>query len=146
MDSKQNEDNLEAEKLLQEILRHGVTWEFAAMMLNRENLTKTWGTCSQKLHEKYQTALKIFRQDNENLKQRRENHLQEYVHRKEERFQKAIQTMKEKFAAENQIKGFYAMLEKVRTQSKEEFAKLQTQSKTSEEFKEIAAVICRVKN
>jgi exonuclease VII large subunit len=90
--------------------------------------------------------LEIFRQDNENLKQRRENHLKSYVQRKEERLQKAIQTMKEKFATEKQLKGFYAMLEKVRTQSAEEFAKLQSQSRTSEEFKEIAAIICRVKN
>ena len=146
MGDKQNEDILEAEKLLQEILRRGTTWEYARMMIDCESLTKTWESCSQKLHEKYQIALEIFLQDNENLKQRRENHLKEYVRRKEERLQKAIQTMKEKFATENQMKGFYAMLEKVRTQSKEEFAKLQTQSKTSEEFKEIAAVVCRIKN
>lgn len=139
-------DDLEAEKLLQEILRRGATWEYAGMMIDREKLTKSWEVCSQNLHGKYQIALQFFLEDNENLKRRRENHLTEYVRRKEERLQKAIQTMKDKFAPENQMKGFYAMLEKVRAQSREEFAKLQTESRTSHEFKEIAAVVCRVKN
>ena len=146
LNGNQTKIDLEAEKLLQEILRRGTTWEYAAMMIDREKLTETWENCSQKLYEKYKTALEIFQLDNENLKQRRESHLEGYVRRKEERLQKAIQTMKEKFAAENQMKGFYAMLEKVRAQSSEEFAKLQAQSRTSEEFKEIAVVICRVKN
>lgn len=141
-----NKTNLETEKLLQEILQRGTSWEYAAMIINQENLLKNWEICSQKLHEKYQSALELFQQDNENLKQRRENHLRGYVRRKEERLQKAIQTMKERFAPENQLKGFYAMLEKVRAQSSEESAKLHTQSRISEEFKELAAIVCRVKN
>ncbi len=140
------EKDLEVEKLLQEILRHGTTWEYANIMIERETLAQTWENCSQNLYVKYQTALEVFRQDNENLKRRRENHLQGYSNRKEQRIQKALQTMREKFATENQMKGFNAMLEKVRTQSKEELAKLQSQSHTSEEFKEIAAIVCRVKN
>ena len=140
------ESDVEAEKLLQEILRHGASWEYASMMIDQESLMKTWENCSAKLHEKYQTAFELFRQDNENLKHRRENHLKNYAERKEERLQRAIQTMKEKFASEKQLKGFYAMLEKVRAQSAEEFAKLRSQSRTSEEFKEIAAIVCRIKN
>ena len=146
LDGNPAETNLETEKLLQEILQRGTSWEYAAMMIERENLMQRWEFCSQKLYEKYQSALKLFQQDNENLKQRRENHLHGYVRRKEERLQKAIQTMKERFAPENQLKGFYAMLEKVRAQSSEEAAKLQTQSHISQEFKELAAIVCRVKN
>lgn len=146
LDDIETTTDFEAEKLLREILEHGTTWEYASMMIDKEALMRAWDKCSNLLLERYEASFEIFRQDNENLKERRKNHLENFANRKEESLQRAIQTMKERNASENQLKSFYAMLENRQRQKVEEFTKLEKQSQIGKDFKEIAAVMCRVKN
>jgi len=137
-------DGLDSEKLLREIVEHGVTWEYAGEKVDPTALMRAWDLCNQLILERYEGTFQTFEEDNNNLRERRLSYLDAFSARKEESLRKAIQTMREQNASENKLKPFYKMIENRQRQTVAEREKLHAQSHLRKDFQELAAVVCHI--
>lgn len=138
--------DIDSERLLGEILDHGVTWEFARKKIDPTALMKAWDLCNERILDRYESAFTVFAEDNNNLREKRLSYLESFSGRKEESLRKAIQTMQSQNASENKLRPFYKMIENRRKHTLHEQALLKAQSKLSKHFQELAAVVCHISN
>ena len=137
-------DMLDAEKLISEIVDRGRTWEHAGYSLDRDAILTAFKRCDEKNLVRMEMAFAEFRDDNDNLLERRRRHLEAFSKRKITAIEQAIRTMEQRNAPERQLKGFRTMLEKRQRQTEDEFRKLKSRSQVSYGLEEIAAFVCRI--
>lgn len=144
INSMQELGALDAEKLINEILDRGRTLEHAGHSIANHELVNAWKVCDESNLRRIEEAFAEFCDDNSNLLERRKRHLEAFSERKVSSIEQAIETMEQKNATENQLKGFRTMLAKRRRQTEEEFRKLESKSQVSNGLEEIAAFVCRI--
>lgn len=144
-----------AELLIQEILRFGRNWEYAGQMIEKEVLMNSWKSSIDKLNQRYQKSFEEFQQENEEIKSRRQHHLEAFSVRKQEQSIKAIETLQQKLILaedhekkriESQIKGRNTTIQNLQMTLKNSLDEIENKSRVQKDFKDIAAVVCRVTN
>jgi superfamily II DNA or RNA helicase len=144
-----------AESFLQEVLQYGTNWEYAGQMVNRENLMSAWNNCLKELNKRYKQAFEEFRQESSELKLRRRQHLEGFSLRKQDQAAKAIETLRAKLYVttdaernkiESQIKGNKTKISNLKANLEKSLAGVEQKNLIQKDFKEIAAVVCRVKS
>ena len=146
INSSEKIERLDAEKLISEILERGRTWEHSGYAIERNELVTAWNRCNELIHGRMEESFAEFSDDNDNLLDRRRRHLEAFSNRKEASILQAIETMTQKNATENQLRGFRTILDNRRRQTAEEYRKLESRSQVSNGFKEVAAFVCRIRD
>lgn len=158
VDSPKNEkyDSALAEKIIQEILIHGKNWQYADLSLNQSEVSGAWNAATQHLANVNLQQFTEFSRENEELRQRRSNHLRAFSERKNDSVQKAIDTLqdklqgtfgeKERARIESQIKGNKTRLANQRAMLETRLQELEKQSRPQNEFRDVAAIVCQIKN
>jgi hypothetical protein len=136
----------ETEKLVQEMLEHGTSWEYADRMVDPTALISAWEECTNRLGEEYEAAYNDFAQENEILYDRHKTHVTSHFQRKIAQKQQSIQTMLENREPEYRIKQFRGWLEKEQNRQQETLAKIEAARRTGKDFDDIAAIVCRIEN
>lgn len=145
-----------AEKIIQEILVHAKNWQFAELTLNQAEVSRSWQLAAQHLAEMNQQNFSEFSRENEEMRGRRQTYLRAFSERKNESVEKAIETLREKLHVtfgekerariESQIKGNRTRLYNQRAILETRLQELENQSRVQNEFRDVAAVICQIKN
>ena len=144
-----------AELLTQEILKYGSNWEYAGQMVDREKLIATWDDVVKELSQRYTQSFEEFRQENKELMQRRQQHLEAFSLRRQDQALKAIETLKSKLywaqgkernRIESQIKGRNTVITNLKLNLESALAEVESKSRVQKNQKDVAAVICRVIN
>jgi superfamily II DNA or RNA helicase len=147
--------NGSAEKLLQEILKHGGNWEYAGQMIEKDLLMSAWQACVSDLNHRYKRSLEDFRHEDSELTSRRRQHLESFSLRKQEQAMKAIETLreksysassKEKTKIRSQIKGNETKITNLKESLRNSLADINRKNRIHHEYSDIAAVVCRVIN
>ncbi len=153
-----NEENnsATAEKIIQEILVHAKNWQFAELSLNQAEVSRSWQLAAEHLAEMNQQSFSEFSRENEEMRQRRQTYLRAFSERKNESVEKAIETLREKLHVtfgekerariESQIKGNRTRLSNQRAILETRLQELENQARVQNEFRDVAAVICQIKN
>jgi superfamily II DNA or RNA helicase len=144
--SKDMRQDVSSEILIREILSRGKTWEFADRVASVIEIRHAWETCVAKLSAAREEAFSTFRQKNLSTTQRRRAHLESFLKRKEESLLKAVSTLEARGAPESQIRGFETRITNTRESLQLKLRALEKESDTSDEFEEIAVVLCRILN
>lgn len=149
-------DSAIAEKILQEILVHGKNWQFAELSLTRTEVSRAWQKSAENLAEMNQRSFSEFARENEEMRGRRQAYLRAFAERKNESVEKAIETLKEKLQftfgekerarIESQIKGNRTRLSNQRTILETKLQELENQARAQNEFRDVAVVVCQIKN
>lgn len=143
-------NKISAEEVIQSILREGETWDFADRLIDSAALCAAWERCRDHLFQERENAFLTFQQKTLATTQRRKTHLVAFRDRKAEEWNQRIATMKSKTAdaekMKGKVKGFETALEKHRQSCEQRLEKIERESQTRQEFREIAAVVCQVIN
>lgn len=149
-------DSATAEKLLQEILVEGANWQFAHLSLDSEQVMAAWENSAARLAAMNEEKFIRFSQESEEMRNRSQAHLKNFAERRNSSIEKAIETLKgklritlgerERKRAESQIKGNLTRLSNQTVIFEKRLAEIEHKSRVQNEFKDIAAVICQVKN
>lgn len=134
-----------AELLIRDILDQGKNWEHAEHTVSQEGVRAAWNACTDKLEAEREAAFDIFRQKTLAASQRRRTHLQNFLARKEETFRRAVSTLRERGAPASQIKAFQTQAVNLRESITDKIRLAERESTVSDEFKEVAGVVCRVR-
>ncbi len=142
--------------LLQDVLKYGRSWEFASQAAGSENTLAAWKFCTGELKQRYNQAFDDFRQENTELKFRRQQHLESFSTRKQNQARSAIDTLQQKLSMatgtkernriQSQIKGHETRIVNLQTNLEDALEDLERKSRLQKDYEDIAAVICRVKN
>ena len=144
-----------AESILQEIMQYETNWEYAGQMINHEKLMTSWGTCLKELNKRYKQAFEEFLQESNELKLRCRQHLEGFSLRKQDQAAKEIKTLQaklywvsevERTKIESQVKGNETKISNLKANLEKSLAEVEQKNRIQKDFKEIAAVVCRVKN
>ena len=146
LDGGDVDENVSAELLVRAILDHAKSWELADRILDSERIMAAWDACSVRLGSNREAAFNTFRQKTLAITQRRRAHLESFIARKSEALSKAIATLEARRAPEKQIKPFRTRLTNTQETLEEKLRQIDRESVTRDEFKEVAAVVCRVAN
>lgn len=151
-----NQDSATAEKLIQEILVHGKNWQFAELSLKKEEISRAWHVAAEQLASQNQQVFTEFSRENEELRHRRQNHLRAFGERKNQSIEKAIETLREKLFTtfgtnekariESQIKGNRTRIANQQAILAARLQEMEAQARVQNEFRDVAAVVCQVKN
>lgn len=144
MESDVKFETLDAEKLVSEIIDRGRTWEHAGYSLANNAILSAFKQCDEKNLLRMETAFSEFRDDNDNLLERRKRHLEAFSNRKIRDVEQRIATMESKNMPERQLKGFRAMLENRRNERDRDIRELERLGFVSSGLEEIAAFVCRI--
>lgn len=139
-------ESVSAELLVRAILDHGKSWELADRVLDPARVMAAWDACSARLGSDREDAFNTFRQKTLAITQRRRAHLESFITRKGEALHKAIATLEARRAPESQVKAFRTRLANTKETLEAKLRQIDRESVTRDEFKEVAAVVCRVTN
>lgn len=135
---------LSAEELIQEILNKGRTWEFAHQSVNEEAVGSAWESCVEKLGQEREDSFQMFMQRTIAIAQRRRAHLESYRDRREGEWRRRIETLRARSGTAGQIKGFETALQRHLEHCRVQLKKIDKDGRTRSEFREVAALICKV--
>jgi len=138
--------SVSGERLIREMLDRGRTWEFADRIVSPQQVAQAWQTCMDQLSLSREDAFNTFQQKTIATTQRRKGHLESYGKRKEESLLQAIRTSQERGLPEHRIRGFRTQLANHKASIDSRRRELERESKTRDEFREVAAVVCHVMN
>jgi superfamily II DNA or RNA helicase len=134
------------ERLIREILSTGKTWEFANRVVDPVRVVAAWDVCIDRLSLDRENGFKTFQQKTVAAAQRRKAHLEGYGRRKEETLLKAISTSEQRGLPESRTRAFRTQLANHRAAIDSRLRLIEQESKPRDEFKEVAAVLCRIVN
>lgn len=146
LDGGQAFPSVSGERLIREILDRGRTWEFADRIVDSAKIRGAWQACINQLTVNREDAFNTFQQKTLAATQRRKAHLENYGRRKEESILQAISTSQQRGLPESRIRGFRTQLANHKASIESRRRQLELESKTRDEFREVAAVVCRVVN
>lgn len=149
-------DSATAEKLLQEILVDGADWQFADLSLDSNQVMNAWDDSAMKLAAMNEQKFVRFSQESEEMRNRSQAHLKNFAERRNSSINKAIETLREKLLTtfgekersriESQIRGNITRLTNQTAIFEKRLANMEASSRVQNDFKDIAAIICQVKN
>ena len=134
-----------AELLIRDILEHGKNWEHADHVIASPDVRAAWDMCVDELETRRSEAFSIFKQRALAAAQRKRNHLENFLARKEETLNRAINTLKERDAPASQLRGFQTRLTNLRQDFGAKINKAERGFAVSDEFKEVSGLVCRVR-
>jgi superfamily II DNA or RNA helicase len=138
--------SVSGERLIREMLDRGRTWEFANRIVESRLINTAWEACINQLGANRDDAFRTFQQKTLAANQRRKAHLESYGKRKEESIRQAIATSQERGLPESRIRGFQTQLANHIASIESRRRELQKESKTRDEFREVAGVVCHLVN
>ncbi len=141
-----SQPEVSAEELIQEILNKGRTWEFAHRMVDKGEVAGAWESCIEQLGRGREDSFQTFTQRTLAIAQRRRSHLEGYRDRKEGEWRRRIETLRARSGTAGQIKGFEAALQRHLEHCRAQFETMEMEGRTRNEFREVAALICKVTN
>jgi superfamily II DNA or RNA helicase len=133
-----------AEELIQEILNKGRTWEFANQIVDAKDVAIAWEKCTEQLGQEGDDSFQTFKQRMLAIAQQRKSHLESYRDRKGQEWRQRIQTLRDRTGTAGQIKGFESALQQHLEHCQAQLERIERESQSRPEFKEIAALICKV--
>ena len=145
-DDKENMINSSAEEVIQELLRNGQTWELAYQQVEKNDLRKGLDRVENQLLDNFQKAFDMFQCKNQATFQRQRANLISYRTRKEEEWQKRLATLRSNSGKTGQIRGFESALQKHLAECERRIEQLTMTSHPSQQFSEIAIILCKVIN
>lgn len=144
------------QKMLNEILSNGKKWEFAAELLTSADLETAWDSCEKSLNSTYEAELALYRQESADLSMRRRLRTENFYRRKQDEARQAIATSREKLNSavpqnerrkyENSVKGFYTRIDNLTIELEQILRQDAGKSRVVHELREVAAVVCQIKN
>lgn len=153
LSGKDLENSINAELLVQEILKYGTNWEYAGQMVDKDVLLASWNNSINELNKRYTQSFEEFQQENRELMMRRRQHLEAFSFRKQDQALKAIETLKDKLywaqgkeraRTESQIKGRNTVITNLKVNLENALAEIEYKIRVQKDSEDIAAVICRV--
>lgn len=135
-----------AEELIQELLRHGQTWEYAYHQVEPSQLREAIERSEQIQFLNLDRAFETYRVRNDATYQRQRTNLISYRDRKQEEWAKRISTLRANTGKTGQIRGFESTLQKHLEECQRRIERLESRRQPSRQIREIAVVLCRVIN